>query len=167
MDTHNSMDDQTELIDAESYYYNNSINHKLYNNTTNTDNMNTIVQSLNQTTLNKSIITLLPRPAATTDDDSVSSTSHQSIPDQFSTNEINDPITGVYDEIEIEDMLHDPSTNTYSYPCPCGDKFVISINELIDGEDIARCPSCTLIIRVIYEPEMFDEMSQNDKSDDD
>jgi diphthamide biosynthesis protein 3 len=27
--------------------------------------------------------------------------------------------------------------------------------ELMSGEEIARCPSCSLIIRVVYDPEMF------------
>ena len=31
-----------------------------------------------------------------------------------------------HDEIEIEDMEYDEETETYYYPCPCGDKFQIS-----------------------------------------
>lgn len=38
-----------------------------------------------------------------------------------------------------------------------GDKFQISLEELRNGEEIARCPSCSLIIRVIYNPEDFQE----------
>lgn len=57
----------------------------------------------------------------------------------------------VYEEVEIEDMVFDPVLEVYSYPCPCGDKFVISLAELFDGEDIAPCPSCTLRIRVIFD----------------
>ena len=38
----------------------------------------------------------------------------------------NDPETGYYDEIEIEDMEYDEETSTYTYPCPCGDKFRIT-----------------------------------------
>ncbi|RCH81542.1 Diphthamide biosynthesis protein 3, partial [Rhizopus azygosporus] len=34
-------------------------------------------------------------------------------------------------------------------------KFEISVDDLRDGEDIARCPSCSLIIRVIYDPDDF------------
>jgi diphthamide biosynthesis protein 3 len=58
-----------------------------------------------------------------------------------------------HDEIEIEDMEYDESSQTYTYPCPCGDQFIVSEQELIDGEDIARCPSCSLYIRVIYDRE--------------
>jgi CSL zinc finger len=59
----------------------------------------------------------------------------------------------IYDEVEIEDMTFNPETEVYSYPCPCGDRFQISLEELLDGEDIASCPSCTLRIRVIYDEE--------------
>lgn len=56
-----------------------------------------------------------------------------------------------YDEIEIEDMTYDLNLEIYHYPCPCGDKFEISISDLRDGEDIAVCPSCSLMIKVIFE----------------
>jgi hypothetical protein len=32
-------------------------------------------------------------------------------------------------------------------------RFVITLEELDEGEDIAHCPSCTLKIRVIFEEE--------------
>lgn len=57
----------------------------------------------------------------------------------------------IYDEIEIEDMTYDPALEIYHYPCPCGDRFEIAIADLRDNEDIAVCPSCSLMIRVIYE----------------
>ena len=57
----------------------------------------------------------------------------------------------IYEEIEIEDMTFDPVELTYTYPCPCGDKFRITLEELWDGEDIAKCPSCTLRIMVIFD----------------
>jgi len=59
----------------------------------------------------------------------------------------------VYEEVEIEDLDYDPVNYIYTYPCPCGDKFSITLEELWDGEDIALCPSCTLRIMVIYEEE--------------
>jgi diphthamide biosynthesis protein 3 len=64
-------------------------------------------------------------------------------------------VDAIYDDIEIEDMEFDEETGNYTYPCPCGDKFVISLEDLLDGEDIAPCPSCSLKIRVIYDPEDF------------
>lgn len=71
-----------------------------------------------------------------------------------------------YDEIEIEDMTYDPKTLTYSYPCPCGDRFKVSLEDLWDGEDIADCNSCTLYIQVIYEKENLPPLPDNDDSDD-
>lgn len=57
----------------------------------------------------------------------------------------------IYDEIEIEDMTYDAALEIYHYPCPCGDRFEIGIADLRDGEEIAVCPSCSLMIRVVYE----------------
>ena len=48
-------------------------------------------------------------------------------------------------------MEYNEDDDSYYYPCPCGDRFKISVDELIDGEDIAICPSCSLRIRVIYD----------------
>lgn len=77
----------------------------------------------------------------------------------------NDPSTGYYEEVEIEDMDYDEELRTYSYPCPCGDRFQISIQQLLDGEDIAKCPSCSLVIKVIYDPEDFYEDASDSDSD--
>ncbi|KAK3063788.1 Diphthamide biosynthesis protein 3 [Coniosporium uncinatum] len=56
-----------------------------------------------------------------------------------------------YDEIEIEDMTYDKTLQIYHYPCPCGDRFEIGIADLRDGEDVAVCPSCSLMIKVIFD----------------
>ena len=64
----------------------------------------------------------------------------------------------IYDEIEIEDMTFDARLKIYHYPCPCGDRFEISLADLRGAEmDIAVCPSCSLMIRVIYEIEDLEE----------
>lgn len=60
-------------------------------------------------------------------------------------------VDGFYDEVEIEDMEFDEDAQTFYYPCPCGDRFQITMEEIEEGEEIGRCPSCTLIIRVIYD----------------
>ena len=39
-----------------------------------------------------------------------------------------------HDEVEIEDMEYDEETETYYYPCPCGDKF--EITKVLLGVDI-------------------------------
>ncbi|CAB52163.1 Diphthamide biosynthesis protein Dph3 [Schizosaccharomyces pombe] len=68
-----------------------------------------------------------------------------------------------YDEIELEDFTFDAGTNLYTFPCPCGDRFEISLEDLQLGEDVARCPSCSLIVRVIYDEDEFMEVD-NDAS---
>ncbi|KAJ3153553.1 Diphthamide biosynthesis protein 3 [Geranomyces variabilis] len=59
-------------------------------------------------------------------------------------------MTFLYNEVGIEAMDYDKETKTYYYPCPCGDK-----EDLQAGEEIARCPSCSMITRVIYDPDDF------------
>lgn len=57
----------------------------------------------------------------------------------------------IYDEIEIEDMTYDENLEIYHYPCPCGDRFEIGIADLRDGEEIAVCPSCSLMVMVVFD----------------
>lgn len=57
----------------------------------------------------------------------------------------------IYEEVEIEDLTYVSENEIFVFPCPCGDKFAISVEELRAGEDIAHCPSCTLKIRVIVD----------------
>jgi diphthamide biosynthesis protein 3 len=59
----------------------------------------------------------------------------------------------IYEEVKLTDMRFDTELSTYFYTCPCGDLFEITLEELHDGEDIAPCPSCSLKIRVIYQPD--------------
>ncbi|XWS55276.1 hypothetical protein CRYUN_Cryun10bG0161400 [Craigia yunnanensis] len=67
-----------------------------------------------------------------------------------------------YDDVEIENMQWNEELQAYTYPCPCGDLFQITNEELKLGEEIARCPSCSLCITVIYNAEDFaDNKSKN------
>lgn len=45
-----------------------------------------------------------------------------------------------HDEVEIEDFEYDEETETYYYPCPCGDRFEIS----------KVCTLDLLIYRLLY-----------------
>lgn len=80
-----------------------------------------------------------------------------------------------HDEVEIEDFVYDEETETFTYPCPCGDLFSISKvstcfsplvftidchqqEQLESGEDVARCPSCSLIVKVVYNPEEIGDL---------
>merc|ERR1711911_210914 len=60
-----------------------------------------------------------------------------------------------HDEVEIEDFEYDAETETYYYPRPCGDRFEITKEQLENGDDEATCPSCSLIVKVIYNKEEF------------
>lgn len=60
---------------------------------------------------------------------------------------------GFYDEVDIKDFKYNGEDRTFYYPCPCGDSFEISLDDLRNGEVVARCPSCSLVICTIYEPE--------------
>ena len=58
-------------------------------------------------------------------------------------------------QVEIEDMEWNEDLQAFTFQCPCGDLFQISLDELAAGEEVARCPSCSLYVRVIYDPEDF------------
>eukprot|EP00469_Lotharella_globosa_P018646 CAMPEP_0167812938 /NCGR_PEP_ID=MMETSP0112_2-20121227/1551_1 /TAXON_ID=91324 /ORGANISM="Lotharella globosa, Strain CCCM811" /LENGTH=181 /DNA_ID=CAMNT_0007711915 /DNA_START=14 /DNA_END=559 /DNA_ORIENTATION=- len=62
---------------------------------------------------------------------------------------------GVYEEVRIEDMDYDEDEDMFTYQCPCGDLFFIYTEDLENGEDIAHCPSCSLVIKVLYNPDDF------------
>lgn len=70
-----------------------------------------------------------------------------------------------YDEIEIEDMTWDAEKKVFHYPCPCGDRFEITKKQLKNYEDIATCPSCSLIIRVIYDPLDYEDEPSDDEDE--
>jgi len=70
-----------------------------------------------------------------------------------------------YDEIEIEDMAWDEEKRVYYYPCPCGDRFEISRKQLTNCEDIATCPSCSLIIRVVYDPLDYEDDEEDEEGE--
>lgn len=67
----------------------------------------------------------------------------------------------IYDEIEIEDMTFDSALQIFHYPCPCGDRFEICIDDLREGEDIAVCPNCSLMIRVIFDVDELPEKKED------
>lgn len=58
-----------------------------------------------------------------------------------------------YDEIEIEDMTFEPENQMFTYPCPCGDRFQIYLDDMFEGEKVAVCPSCSLMIDIVFDKE--------------
>ena len=71
----------------------------------------------------------------------------------------------VYEEVDIDDMDFDEELGLYTYECPCGDLFQISEEELAEGEEIAYCPSCSLVIRVLYDPEDFELLEDEEEGE--
>ncbi|XP_022118685.1 DPH3 homolog [Pieris rapae] len=69
-------------------------------------------------------------------------------------------MTVFHDEVEIEDFEYDEDEGMYYYPCPCGDQFQISKEDLMAGEEVATCPSCSLVVKVIYDLEKFKAESE-------
>ena len=56
-----------------------------------------------------------------------------------------------YDEVDLEDMEWNVELGAFTFQCPCGDVFQITPEELRAGEEIAHCPSCSLVVTVVYE----------------
>lgn len=69
----------------------------------------------------------------------------------------------VYDDVDLEDMTWNSELSAYTFQCPCGDLFQITPKELANGEEIARCPSCTLVVRVIYDPDDLPPKGKEDQ----
>lgn len=61
-----------------------------------------------------------------------------------------DSFLSYYDKIDIVEFEYSPELEMFSYPCPCGDKFTITLDDLKAGETIARCNSCSLLVQIIY-----------------
>lgn len=66
-----------------------------------------------------------------------------------------------YNEVELEEMEYNIEERTFTYPCPCGDKFVIELDELLIGEIKAICPSCSLVIKVSYDMSELEKFIEN------
>ena len=60
-----------------------------------------------------------------------------------------------HDEMEIKDFQYDEGSETYFYPCLCGDNFCITKEDTENGDDVATRPGCSLIIQVIYDKDQF------------
>jgi len=63
-----------------------------------------------------------------------------------------------HDEIEIEDFEYDEDEDVYHYPCPCGDRFEVAKEDLLQGEDTATCPSCSLVVKIILDEEFLNKL---------
>mmetsp|Transcript_21749 Transcript_21749/g.33575 ORF Transcript_21749/g.33575 Transcript_21749/m.33575 type:complete len:109 (-) Transcript_21749:62-388(-) len=80
-------------------------------------------------------------------------------------------VENIYDEVEIDDMEYEEDEQAFRYPCPCGDRFSITLKQLYEmrttDEDrekcIAICPSCSLQVKVIFDEDaLLDYIKDND-----
>lgn len=58
----------------------------------------------------------------------------------------------VHDEVEIEDFEYDPEADTFTYPCPCGDEFVVlrvSLKQLSSKYEISQHYVTTLTLAIL------------------
>jgi diphthamide biosynthesis protein 3 len=60
-----------------------------------------------------------------------------------------------WDEVDLLDMAFEAARDVYTYPCPCGDLFMMPVDDLLCAEELAPCPSCSLLLRVKYDPDAF------------
>ncbi|GAA5934243.1 hypothetical protein JCM3775_006947 [Rhodotorula graminis] len=70
-----------------------------------------------------------------------------------------------YDELEIEDFAWDDDKKVFHYPCPCGDRFEISRAQLAKGEEVATCPSCSLLVRVVYDMMDYEDYDEDEEDE--
>ena len=68
-----------------------------------------------------------------------------------STNNNKNDSSPYYETVDLLDLDFDEKEEVFSKDCPCGDKFYISVQELLENENIGNCPSCSLIIKVNYD----------------
>lgn len=62
-----------------------------------------------------------------------------------------------YEEVKLSEMIVAEEKDRLLYPCPCGDLFEITIEDLRKGGDVAKCPTCSLTIRVLFTSEEKDD----------
>lgn len=73
-----------------------------------------------------------------------------------------------YDEIDIMEFQYYPETEQFTYPCPCGDLFIITLDDIKNSETIARCVSCSLVVMVVYDQSdisKYENMKLNKKAE--
>ena len=80
----------------------------------------------------------------------------KTLKDDFDIHDHHVDADGIYTEIDIADMDFDEENERFTYECPCGDLFSLTLEDIQDNfEEIATCPSCPLKIRVKYNIDDF------------
>lgn len=55
-------------------------------------------------------------------------------------------------EVDLDEMDYSEDTRTFFYPCRCGEGFTVKEEELEKGVECVCCSSCSLMIRLLYQP---------------
>jgi diphthamide biosynthesis protein 3 len=55
-----------------------------------------------------------------------------------------------YEEVPLDELTYDAENQRLQYPCPCGDLFEMAVDDLLNGKDIAQCPTCSLTVKVLF-----------------
>ncbi|KAL6120764.1 hypothetical protein NUSPORA_02458 [Nucleospora cyclopteri] len=55
-----------------------------------------------------------------------------------------------YEEVKLQNFTFNKDTGVFTYPCPCGDVFIITLPDLEKGEMVAECFSCSLKVICLY-----------------
>ena len=71
---------------------------------------------------------------------------------------------GAYDEIDLEDMDWNSSRRVH-VPVPVRRPLPDHPRELRAGEEAGHCPSCSLVITVVYDPDELKELIPAGKRD--
>ncbi|UKJ88771.1 hypothetical protein MACJ_002017 [Theileria orientalis] len=66
----------------------------------------------------------------------------------------------VYEIVKLSECEYDSETETFYYLCPCGDIFELFLEELLKGNNVSECPSCSLRIKIDLKPGDLDEYVQ-------
>ena len=53
--------------------------------------------------------------------------------------------------VELDEFEYEELENIYTYECRCGDEFIMTEDDVIDGVQILTCPSCSLLLSVSYD----------------
>ncbi|GFE55899.1 zinc finger containing protein, putative [Babesia ovis] len=57
----------------------------------------------------------------------------------------------IYETIRLSDCHYDEALKVFYYMCPCGDLFEFSLTQLMEGNLVSECPSCSLRVRIALE----------------
>lgn len=54
-------------------------------------------------------------------------------------------------QVDLDDLPFDEATETFTYVCRCGDKLLVTEDDLASGCDVFECSSCSLRMQILYE----------------